>query len=497
MSSPLRLLFLASEADPFVKVGGLGDVAGSLPKALRKLSHPIEGISAVDARLVIPFHGVIRRESYDLRPVVSFTVLHSSKPLQAEVYATEIDGLPVYLIGGEAFPSHVPVYSDDWGFDAHKYIFFSLAALQLTCVLGWKPHIVHANDWHTAAAIYSLYLRRDTDPFFRDTATLLTVHNLPYMGMDGGIPMGAFGLPPTVNSLIPDWARHLPLPLGLLGADHVVAVSPTYAQEILTPGFGSGLQEFLRSRAETISGILNGIDIDRWNPATDTALAANFDSHNLSTRQTNKMALANELGLPFDPSIPLLAMITRMDYQKGIDLALDALRLLAEEKWQVIFLGTGSRQLEEATRQLEQVFPDRVRAIIRFDTQLSHRIYGGADAMLIPSRYEPCGLVQMIAMRYGCVPVVRATGGLCDTVQEKRTIEGSHKNGFVFEIASPQEMAETIRRVLSTYSNHPAWQVIQQHGMQDDFSWEKSAQAYVELYQSLTSKKGKRQGRNL
>lgn len=474
MTSSLSVLFLASEAEPFVKVGGLGDVAGSLPRAL--------WLQGVDIRLAIPLHGSIQRSEYDLRLAASFDIPHNNGSIPAEVYATQLDGLPVYLISGPPFRPEESVYSVNWGFDAHKYIFFSLAALETARSLDWQPDILHANDWHTAAAVYWLALNRPIDPFFAHTASLLTVHNLPYLGTDGSAPLAAFGLPPARNAPLPGWARHLPLPLGLLTADHISAVSPTYAREILTPEFGSGLHEFLQTRAGKITGILNGLDQARWDPSVDTTLASTYDQESLSLRAANKIALQQECGLPVDPAIPLLAFIGRLNQQKGIDLVQGALRSLADQPWQAIFLGTGVPELEETIRLLQEEFPERVRAAIRFDSPLSHHIYAGADALLVPSRYEPCGLVQMIAMRYGCVPIVRATGGLKDTVFENA---GKQSNGFLFAEAESQALADAVHRAILVYANRPRWQKLQRQGMQHDFSWERSAREYGALYQKL------------
>jgi starch synthase len=457
-----------------VKVGGLGDVAGSLPHALRA--------QGVDIRLAIPLHGSIQRSEYTLRLQATFNVAHRSGPIPTQVFSTELDGLPVYLIAGPPFRPDTPVYSNDWGFDAHKYIYFSLAAIELARSLNWQPEILHANDWHTAAAVYWLGLNRSSDSFFQHTASLLTVHNLPYLGTAGGVPMRAFGLPPAIDTSLPEWACHLPLPLGLLTADHINAVSPTYALEMLTLEFGSGLHEFLRSRTQVLSGILNGLDQDLWNPARDSALQSLFDLNDLSKREANKRALQQELALPQNAAVPLMAFIGRLNHQKGVDLALEALRIILNQPWQVVFLGSGDPELEDAIRQLQLEFPERVRAIIRYDATLSHRIYAGADILLVPSRYEPCGLVQMIAMRYGCVPIVRATGGLKDTVFESGAQQA---NGFVFDQATPDAVADAILRALIYYTDNSRWQELQRHGMLQDFSWERSAQEYNLLYQEL------------
>jgi starch synthase len=269
-----------------------------------------------------------------------------------------------------------------------------------------------------------------------------------------------------------------------------VAVSPTYAKEILTPEFGSGLYDFLQERAGSISGILNGLDLDQWDPTTDRRLAANFDSHSLPRRALNKRALQEELGLEPDPKIPLLAMVTRMDNQKGVDLALDALQQIEipveqpVQSWQAVILGTGTPSLEEAAERMQANYPDRLRAILAFDADLSRRIYGGADALLIPSRYEPCGLAQMIAMRYGCVPIARAVGGLKDTIQP---YPDKKANGFLFTEPTPEALSGTIRNALATYADQKAWRKLQKEGMIQDFSWERSAREYISLYRSMVA----------
>lgn len=506
LPNPLRVLFLCSEADPLIKVGGLGDVGGSLPPALRSLKsfrkaddaeQPVE----IDVRLVLPFHGAIAREIYQPEKVASFQVAHKSGPIPASAYQLELNRVPVYLIAGDPIDPQASVYSSDWGFDAHKYIFFSLAALELARQIGFQPHIVHSNDWHTAAAVYWLWLHRDSDPFFQNACTLLSVHNLPFMGIGGSFPMDSFYLPPAPEGILPEWAMQLPLPLGLLSADWINTVSPTYAREILTPEFGAGLESFLKTRSGSISGILNGIDPERWNPASDPYLAVPFSLKNFSKRAENKRALLGEVGFEETgqgDQVPLFAMITRMDYQKGVDLAVDALRELGRRSdypWRALFLGTGLPELEEMVLELQEDYPEQVRAVLKFDAPLSHRIYAGADALLMPSRYEPCGLAQMIAMRYGCVPIARATGGLADTVVD---VDASPKStGFLFNEASPKALFNTLIRAIKLYPNQEAWQALQRRGMRQDFSWRRSALEYLKIYESLisASHKGKGKGK--
>jgi starch synthase len=489
MTSSLKVLFLASEAAPFIKIGGLGDVAGSLPIALNDLPAERPDSKQLDIRMALPLHHLINRENYALRPVSSFNISSKNGLIPGEVYETTIEGIKVYLVDGPIMPKDGPIYHNDAGLDGPKFTFFSLAALELARQMNWQPDVLHAHDWHTSPAVYSLSLVRPHEPFFQETASLLTLHNLPYLGIGASQALSNFGLPPAYDSPLPDWANHLPLPLGLLTADHINAVSPGYAQEILTHEFGSGLQDFLRTRSSSISGILNGIDLDQWNPEQDKHLIASYSLEDISPRKQNKIALLEEFDLIPDPSgrTALLAMINRMDHQKGVDLVPDALRLISDQPWQAVILGTGDPEVEVAAKRLEDEFPDRIRVAIRFDGALARRMYSGADALLIPSRYEPCGLTQMIAMRYGCVPIARSTGGLRDTISDYHHSEFS--TGFLFRDPTPEALAEAIRRTLEVYADQRRWRYLQLRGMKQDFSWEKSAQQYYSLYLSLIKRK--------
>lgn len=468
----MNILFLASEADPFVKVGGLGDVAGSLPLALRALPG-----AKLDVRLAIPFHSVIRIESFPMQREVEFTIPRDGVDVPVEVFSTQLQGLTVYLISSDAIRRSEAVYDADSHADSEKYIFFSLAALELARRLDWCPDVVHANDWHTAISLYAIKLQADNS-FWENTKTVFSVHNLGYMGAGSEDILTAYGLPPVEAARLPVWARHVPLPLGLWAADKIVAVSPTYAEEIQTPEYGCGLEMFLLSRRKRITGIINGIDNTIWDPSNDTFLSANFKVETLGLRGGIKSTLQTQFGLPVDPNIPLLGMVTRMDQQKGVDLAVAALRSMPDEPWQAILLGTGNAELEIAARHLEIDFPNRVTAILRYDGKLAHQLYGGSDMLLMPSRYEPCGLAQMIAMRYGCIPVARATGGLRDTITEGHT-------GFLFAEASAPAMSGALLRALASFRDQQGWRTMQKRAMAENFSWERSAIKYAELYRSL------------
>ncbi len=478
MTDQIKVLFLAAEADPFVKVGGLGDVAGSLPRALRALSLQTASQPLLDVRLVLPFHPVLRSKAASLRPVAAFPLPRAGGDVMVQAFETTWQDLPVYFIGGDPVDDSGSVYSSNAAIDAEKYTFFSLAALELYEQLGWQPDIVHANDWHTALAVYGLLVQHWQEGSPRP-ASVITVHNLPFLGPDVNEILEAYGIPLAQTDL-PDWARLKPLPLGLWAADAIVAVSPTYADEMLSPEYGSGLHDFLKTRRETLMGILNGLDTERFDPASDGEIAAQFTLESLSQRAVNKVALLEQVGLPADTDVPVFGVVSRMDPQKGIDLVIDGLRKLRHTPWRAVILGAGDPKLEESARKLAKEFPNQVRLETRYDARLARQIYAGADIFLMPSRYEPCGLSQMIAMRYGCVPVVRAVGGLHDTVTDGET-------GFVFIEPKVKPFVAAIQRALETYRDRQAWQVIQKNGMSQDFSWTQSAQRYVALYRQLLS----------
>lgn len=476
MSDQIKVLFLAAEADPFVKVGGLGDVAGSLPRALCALSPEVTDGVSIDVRLVLPFHPILRSKTSFLRPITPFPLQREDGEVLVEAFETSYEDVSVYFIGGGAIDSSSSIYSANPDTDGEKYTFFSLAALGLIKQLGWHPDIVHANDWHTALAVYALLVQHWQERQPRP-ASLITVHNLPFLGPDVDKLLEAYHVPLAQTDL-PDWARLKPMPLGLWAADAIVAVSPTYADEILSPDYGSGLQDFLKTRRENLTGILNGLDENNFDPGIDTDIAAQFTIDTLDQRAVNKTALTNQVNIVSDPNVPLLGVVSRMDPQKGIDLVIKGLRKLADVPWQAVILGTGDPKIEKAAHKLAEDFPERVRIEAKYDAKLARQIYAGADIFLMASRYEPCGLSQMIAMRYGCVPVVRAVGGLHDTVTDGET-------GFVFIKPTVKDFVAATQRALDTFQDKAAWRTLQQNGMSKDFSWANSARRYFELYQRL------------
>ena len=355
-SQRINILFIASEADPFVKVGGLGDVAGSLPLAIRKLSNEN---CHYDIRLAIPFHGAIKKKMPNLKKMCDFQVNTGSLTIKASVFVHDLQGMPVYFIDGDPIKEDEPVYGQNFVADAEKYIFFSLACLELPRILKWKIDILHGNDWHTAIAIHQQSTLAKNRPGQSKIKTILTLHNLPFMGAGSEEVLTKFGIEPADDPSLPVWARMIPLPMGLSNADRIVPVSPTYAQEILTPDFGCGLETFLINRKKNIEGILNGIDTEVWNPATDSFIKNNYSKEDLAGKKKCKKALQTEMGLPNSAQKPLIVLISRMDQQKGVDLAIEALRLVATLEWQAIILGSGDTKLENASIALQSEMPDK------------------------------------------------------------------------------------------------------------------------------------------
>ena len=468
---PVRILFLAAEAVPLAKVGGLGDVAGSLPRALRALGH--------DVRVAIPDAMPVERQGFSPVLAAEFEVASTGGRVAATVSELEAAGTRFLLVGGPPVPRDGRVYGNGIGEDGPKFAFFSRAALEGARALGWKPDLVHAHDSHAAPAAAWIATAGRLDPFFRDTASLLTIHNLPYMGTGAGAALEAYGFPLDGDGL-PEWARGAMLPVGLAHADEISTVSPTYAREILTPEFGCGLDGLLRRREERLSGILNGLDLDSWDPSADGALARSFDASHLEARRENKAALRRELSLEDRADGPLLAIVSRLDHQKGFDIAGPGISRWLESGGQVAVLGTGDPAIEAALAGLAAAYPSRFEARFRFDAALARRIYAGSDALLIPSRYEPCGLTQMIAMRYGSVPVARRTGGLADTITDARSPEGT---GFLFEAFDPAALDEALARAFAASSDAKGWEGLMRCGMAKDSSWSRSAIEYGALYE--------------
>ncbi len=479
----INVLYIAAEAEPFARVGGLGDVAGALPLALRAIPIELNSHARLDVRLAIPYYARIKSAGYHTQLVTEFDIQTRKSPVHALVYETKSGDLPVYLIDGQPIQSVDGIYGTSVQADAEKFIFFSLACLRLPEEIGWHVDILHANDWHTAAAIHQMKRLRRANPFYKQTKSTISIHNLPFMGTGAKEALRLYQISPARNPSMPPWSRSLPLPMGIDAADWVLTVSPHYAEEILTSGFGCDLQEYLKTRAGRLTGILNGLDTDLWDPANDRNIKQPFDANSLSARWSDKKELQSELNLPQDVSIPILAYVGRMEDQKGVDLILQAISKLKPDGWQCVILGTGNKKIEAAALALQAAQPGNIRVLTKFDIPLSHRIYAGADMLMMPSRYEPCGLAQMIAMRYGCIPVASATGGLVNTIFDHTVHEIG--TGFLFDLGQKDGLYKAIVKALKIFKNQTEWQQIQINAMHQDHSWKNSALEYAALYRKL------------
>lgn len=475
MPPPLRVLFLAAEAAPFVKVGGLADVVGALPKALASLGH--------DVRLVLPAYATIEEQARQGAGIVphalSLQVPMGTGLVPAGVFESRLPNspVPVYFIAERGSFERPAVYGYDD--DPRRFSFFARAALDLlVAALGWRPDVVHAHDWHAAPAIYWLATAGQSDHRYRGIPTVFSIHNLTHQGRTSADILPWLGVPDTP---LPEegWREVNLMARALQHATMIGTVSPTYAREILTPDGGSGLDALLRRRHFDVHGILNGIDDDIWNPATDRYLASTFDAATLDRRAGNKRALQARLGLPQRADLPLVAMVSRLDAQKGLDIVGHVVHLLLNAHAgdaQFVVLGAGAAHYEGMLRHLASYHAERMAAVFGYHTGLAPLVYGGSDIFLMPSLFEPCGLGQMMAMRYGSLPVVRAIGGLADTVQDGTS-------GFTFVEFRSEDLWEALRRALYIWRfDAESWRGMQRHAMRMDFSWKVSARGYQQLY---------------
>jgi starch synthase len=479
MPQSRKILFLSAEVDPFAKRGGLGDVAASLPKALRELGHEI--------RVVMPAYQNIEAGYPGVEPMAgSLQVPTGSGPVACGAFQSTLPGsdVPIYFIGEWHLFNRPEIYG--YGDDPFRFAFFSRAALELVRALDWRPDVVHAHDWHTAPAVTWLATTGQHVSFFFNMPTVFTIHNLAHQGHTGWdifnyLGLVTHGLQEEAYGEVNFMAR------GIYHSTMINTVSPTYAQEITTPGGGAGLDGLLRHRHYDLHGILNGLDYEVWNPATDGRLVAPFSEDDVNGRLTNRRALQNKVGLPQRDDIPLVAMITRLDGQKGLDITGHVIHLLMNNfagEAQFIVLGTGAAEYESMFARLAGYHRGKMAAILAYSAGLAPLIYGGSDIFLMPSLFEPCGLGQLIAMRYGSVPVVRATGGLADTVQDGVT-------GFSFYDYNSDAFWHALSRAIYVFNvDKPRWQQIQHNGMTADFSWPRSAQSYQQLYEWALARHG-------
>ncbi|MBN1375763.1 MAG: glycogen synthase [Dehalococcoidia bacterium] len=464
----MKILFAAAEIAPLTKVGGLADVVGSLPVELIRRGH--------DVRVVVPKYGFVDYSGYVATTVIDgLPVLSMGVCRKTTVEQISIDGLSVYLVDTDIFKKADSVYGTD---EVEKFWVFCDCVSELLCRMEWHPSIVHCHDWHTA--LIPLLARKN----HVDYRTVFTIHNIKYQGYFNERMLSLSGLEQYWNAGIPGMP-YLPwniMTQGILWADVVNAVSEKFASEILTVDSGYGMQDILKYRKGRLSGVINGLGTEEYDPGNDGLIAANFRIDDMEGKQVNKKELQNNAGWEENAEIPLVGMVARLDEQKGMDIILEAVPLvLKNNDVRFVFLGSGNENYEEALRGLEAKYPGNVKALITFDNAVAHLIYAGSDLFLMPSKWEPCGLGQMIAMRYGTVPVVRRTGGLADTVTNL-SHDMKRGTGLVFSEYSGDELAAALKRAIELYANKTGWKRVMERIMRQDFSWQGPAEKYELLY---------------
>ncbi len=470
-----RVLFVTPEIHPLIKTGGLADVSGALPAALRELGSEV--------RVLVPGYPKIMAGARNKRLRHTFRDLPEADEARLLSASLPGSGVPLLIIDcpvlyqRDGGPYQNPA-GIDWPDNAQRFALLSRIGAILgsdSSPLPFRPDIVHCNDWQSALAPAFLHFMPG-----KKASTVMTLHNLAFQGIFPPHVVAEVGLPPESFSIegVEYYGNFSFLKAGLYYADHITTVSPTYAREIQHEALGFGMQGLLAQRSNKLTGIVNGIDTSCWNPATDPHLVQGYDTDQMAGKTANKLALQEKMGLKRDPNIPLLGMISRITHQKGGDLLLEIAPQLLRENVQIVLLGTGETALENGFRNLSHAHPDKVGVTIGFDEGLSHLVEAGADLFLMPSRFEPCGLNQMYSQRYGTPPIVHATGGLMDTVEDGIT-------GFIFSPMTTDAFLASIRRALAVYSDKKAWERIQRNAMTRDFSWEKSAEDYLALYKSI------------
>ena len=477
----MKVLFAASEAHPFIKTGGLGDVMGALPKSLIKLG--------VDVRVVIPKYRNIKDElKQKLQFVKWFTVSVGWRNQYCGIFQYQYKGVTYYFIDNEYYFNRDGLYG--YFDDGERFAFFNRAVLEFIKEIDWQPDLINCNDWQTGMVPVLLNLEYKKDKFYSKIKTVFSIHNLLFKGsFSPKILPELFGydyMPLANGSVELDGAVSF-LKGGLNYCDQITTVSKTYAEEIKTPQYGEGLDGFLRSRSYYLMGIVNGIDYEEFNPQDDKFIFKNFNSNSIDNKVQNKLALQRELGLPQKKDTPMIGLISRLTHQKGCDLIVNMIDRLLQKDIQFVILGTGDYWYEETFKNLQYRYPDKVSANIKFDNTLAHKIYAATDMFLMPSLFEPCGLGQLIALRYGSIPIVRETGGLKDTISPYNKYNGVG-NGFGFKNFNSNELMQIMEYALTIYNDKNAWNNIIRQAMNSDNSWEKSAMQYKWLYEGVVNR---------
>ena len=480
----MKVLYVSAEVSPFAKTGGLADVAGSLPGALAAEGH--------DVRVVMPRYGQIKaameyRTDFpvNIRGRNEACIIREGRLESGEKGLPE--SVPVYFVDSYTYFGREGIY----GFydDGDRFSFFCMAVLQMLPHIGFQPDVINCNDWHTGPICMLLKEKYSDDPFYKGIASVYTIHNLQYQGNFSRDFTMVFDLPGDVFTpqKVEFYGSFSFMKAGIVYADKINTVSEKYSDEIQTPEYGENMEGILRDRRNDLSGIVNGISYEAFDPETDKDIYENFGPDSLEGKKKNKTALQKELGLPVK-DVPLLGIVSRLSGQKGFDLILNAAKELFKKDIQLVLLGTGDQYYADGFSRLMLEYPDKVSVRIAFSAVLAQRIYAGCDMFLMPSRYEPCGLGQIISLRYGTIPIVRATGGLAETILDYNT-DNSRGNGFSFTEFNEASFLDAVNRALEAYKDKDIWTEIVRNAITSDYSWERSAQKYLGVYQRALSHK--------
>ena len=471
----IKVLYIASEAAPFIATGGLGEVAGSLPKSLSEKYD-----DKIDIRVVLPlYQGVWDRSEFEFLGKTSVPLAWRQQ--YCGVFKRKLNNVTYYFIDNEYYFKRSECYGHFD--DGERFAFFSKAALYILPMIEFMPDIIHANDWQTSLVPIYLTTKYQSYEGYKNIKSIITIHNIEYQGnFDLGIAEDIFDIHGKEKGII-EYKGAINLLKGAMETSHIIStVSESYSKEIFDDYYAHGLAEIIQKNSSKIRGILNGIDTDAYNPETDDALFENYNINNIENKSINKLNLQSLSGLPQNKDIPVIGIISRLVKHKGLDLIIDAMEEMLKERVQFIILGKGDRGYELFFKSMQDSYNEKVSARIDFNSDLARKIYAGADLFLMPSISEPCGIAQMISSRYGTVPIVRETGGLKDSIKDASLGEG---NGFTFKEQTSHALYDAVKRALKVYDNKEDWKMLVKSVMEIDFSWQKSAEKYLDMYLSL------------
>lgn len=473
----MKILYAASEAYPFAMSGGLADVASALPKALRR--------RLVGCRVVMPLYESISEElRANMNFITSITVPVAWRRQYCGIFEAKVDGVIYYLLDNQYYFKRSGLYG--YYDDAERFAFFSRAVLEMIGHIDYIPDIIHCNDWQTALVPVFLNTLYRENEIHRNIHTVFTIHNIQYQGKYGyELINDVLGLPGNTSQIVDYDSCVNFMKGGIQEADRVTTVSPTYAREILDPYYSHGLDSILNELQGKVSGIVNGIDTEVYNPQTDPNIYENFDNTSMDKKAVNKSRLQEDMGLPVREDVPVIGIVSRLVKHKGFDLVKHVFEDILKADVQFAILGSGEWEFETFFHEMSQRYPDKVSFKMGFIPALARKIYAGADIFLMPSQSEPCGLAQMVALRYGTIPIVRETGGLADTIKDSGDNEG---NGFTFKSYNAHDMLQAVWRALQGYSNKEGWLTLKKRAMECDNSWGKSANEYIRLYKQVLGK---------